>query len=59
MLQPTPAEREVVERGVREAVDDAADFAERSPFPEAAGALQGVFEDDAITAFTPWWKSHA
>jgi pyruvate dehydrogenase E1 component alpha subunit/2-oxoisovalerate dehydrogenase E1 component alpha subunit len=55
-LDPSAAERAEVERVVREAVDDAADFAEKSPFPDGREALQGVFEDDSIVRFTPWWK---
>ncbi|HYF00441.1 MAG TPA: thiamine pyrophosphate-dependent dehydrogenase E1 component subunit alpha [Planctomycetota bacterium] len=58
-LKPSAAEKQDVERRVAEAVDDAVAFAESSPFPDGAEAVRGVFEDDAIVAFTPWWKSHA
>jgi hypothetical protein len=40
-------------------VEDATSFAEASPPPDGAEAFQGVFEDDSIIRFTPWWKSHA
>jgi len=59
VLKPTAAEKSAAEKRVLEAVEDAAAFAEASPFPEGSEALKGVFEDDAIVSFTPWWKSHA
>jgi TPP-dependent pyruvate/acetoin dehydrogenase alpha subunit len=59
VLAPTEAERAAVEKAVREAVDDAVEFAEMSPFPDGKEAFQGVFEDDSIIQFTPWWKRNA
>jgi TPP-dependent pyruvate/acetoin dehydrogenase alpha subunit len=52
-------EKREVDEKVKAAVDDAVDFAERSPFPDGAEALQGVFEDDSIVRFTPWWRRDA
>lgn len=49
-------EKAEVDRKVREIVDDAVEFAERSPPPEGREALKGVFEDDSIVEFTPWWE---
>jgi TPP-dependent pyruvate/acetoin dehydrogenase alpha subunit len=58
-LAPTAAERAEIDRRVTEAVDDAVAYAEASPFPDPAEAARGVFEDDRIVAFTPWWSAHA
>ncbi len=58
VLAPTAVEKAEVERRVREAVDDAAEFAEKSPRPQGPEALKGVFEDDSIVEFTPWWATH-
>ncbi|HEX7900251.1 MAG TPA: thiamine pyrophosphate-dependent dehydrogenase E1 component subunit alpha [Planctomycetota bacterium] len=58
-LKPTAAEKAAVEKRVGEAVEDATAFAEASPFPDGAEAFKGVFEDDSIIQFTPWWKAHA
>jgi len=52
-------EKEAVERKVKAAVDDAVEFAEKSPLPDGADAVKGVFEDDSIVPFTPWWKRDA
>lgn len=49
-------EKGEVDRKVREVVDDAVAFAEKSPLPEGREALKGVFEDDSIVEFTPWWE---
>jgi TPP-dependent pyruvate/acetoin dehydrogenase alpha subunit len=58
-LAPTAAEKADVEARVRAAVDDAVDFAERSPLPPGEEAFRGVFEDDSIIRFEPWWERHA
>lgn len=58
-LKPSAAEKAAVETRVSEAVEDATSFAESSPFPDGAEAVKGVFEDDSIVSFTPWWTSHA
>ncbi len=58
-LAPTRAERGEIERKVKEVVDDAVDFAEKSPFPEGPEAMKGVFEDDGIVQAVPWWKRDA
>ncbi len=55
----TPGEKEELGRKVQAEVDDAVEFAERSPFPDGAEAVRGVFEDDSIIRFEPWWKRHA
>lgn len=49
-------ERRAVEERVRKVVDDAVEYAENSPWPEGPEALRGVFEDDSIVRFTPWWE---
>jgi pyruvate dehydrogenase E1 component alpha subunit/2-oxoisovalerate dehydrogenase E1 component alpha subunit len=59
VLKPTAAERDAVEKRVAAEVDDAVEFAESSPFPDGAEAAKGVFEDDSIAAFEPWWRRHA
>lgn len=53
------AEKEGVARRVGAVVDDAVDFAEKSPFPDGAEAFKGVFEDDSIIRYSPWWKRDA
>ena len=58
-LELSEAEREKVGLAVQAEVDDAADFAERSPLPDGNEAMKGVFEDDSIVRFTPWWERHA
>ncbi len=58
-LRPSSAEKAEVDSRVRAAVEDATSFAEASPFPDGAEAVQGVFADDAIVAFPRWWESHA
>jgi len=55
----TAAEKEEVGGRVKAAIDDAAEFAEKSPFPDGAEAVKGVFEDDSIVPFTPWWRRDA
>ncbi len=54
-------EAEKAEVGARVAavVEDAVKFAEESPLPDGKEALQGVFEDDSIVPFTPWWRRDA
>ena len=52
----SPEERRAVEERVRKEVDDAVEFAEDSPWPEGPEALRGVFEDDSLVRFTPWWE---
>ncbi|MBI3855343.1 MAG: hypothetical protein HY293_06595 [Planctomycetes bacterium] len=55
-LQLTEVEKLELEAKLKVTVDDAVDFAEKSPPPEGAVAYKGVFEDDEIVQFTPWWK---
>jgi TPP-dependent pyruvate/acetoin dehydrogenase alpha subunit len=55
----TAAEREEVGRKVRATIDDAAEYAEKSPLPDGAEAVKGIFEDDSIVPFTPWWRRDA
>ena len=52
----TEAERAEVRSKVDETVEDAVRFADESPWPEGAEALRGVFEDDSIVPYTPWWE---
>jgi TPP-dependent pyruvate/acetoin dehydrogenase alpha subunit len=52
-------EKAGVERKVKDVVDDAVAFAEQSPMPDGREAVRGVFEDDSIIPFTPWWERHA
>jgi TPP-dependent pyruvate/acetoin dehydrogenase alpha subunit len=55
-LELTDAERGEIEMKVQAIVDDAVEFAENSPWPDGPAALKGVFEDDSIVQFTPWWE---
>jgi TPP-dependent pyruvate/acetoin dehydrogenase alpha subunit len=55
----TSEERDAAKREIDAIVEDAVKFAEESPWPEGATALKGVFEDDGIVAYTPWWERHA
>jgi len=59
VLAPSAAERADVEERIRTLVDDAVRFAEESPFPPGEEAYRGVFEDDSIIRFEPWWERHA
>jgi TPP-dependent pyruvate/acetoin dehydrogenase alpha subunit len=58
-LELTEAEKSEVEKKLKSTVDDAVEFAEKSPLPDGAMAFKGVFEDDSIVQFTPWWKRDA
>jgi len=58
-LKLTTEEKAGFEDRLRSTVDDAADFAEKSPPPPGENAFKGVFEDDSIVRFTPWWKRDA
>lgn len=58
-LQLTDAEKSEIETKLKSTVDDAVDFAEKSPPPDGQLAYKGVFEDDSIVQFTPWWKRDA
>ena len=58
-LELTDQERAAIEKKLKETVDDAVDYAEKSALPDGAMAFKGVFEDDAIVQFTPWWKRDA
>ena len=58
-LELTEAERAGIEKKLKDTVDDAVEFAEKSPPPDGAMAYKGVFEDDEIVQFTPWWKRDA
>jgi TPP-dependent pyruvate/acetoin dehydrogenase alpha subunit len=59
VLGPTDSEKAEVDQSVRETVDDAVEFAEKSPYPDGKEAFEGVFEDNSIIQFTPWWKRDA
>lgn len=48
-------ERAEVRAKVEETVEDAVRFSDESPWPEGPETLRGVFEDDSIVPFTPWW----
>jgi TPP-dependent pyruvate/acetoin dehydrogenase alpha subunit len=48
-------ERAKVRAKVEETVEDAVRFSDESPWPEGPETLRGVFEDDSIVSFTPWW----
>lgn len=52
-------EKAQIEERLKTTVDDAVDFAEKSPPPPGEEAYKGVFEDDSIVQFTPWWKRDA
>lgn len=58
-LKLTREEKAGIEERLKTTVDDAVDFAERSPVPPGSDAYKGVFEDDSIVQFTPWWKRDA
>ena len=58
-LKPTRQERQDVEERVRAEVDDAVDFAERGAPPDGADAIRGVFADETIVPFEPWWRRDA
>jgi len=55
-LKLTKEEKGGIEEKLKTTVDDAVDFAEKSPLPPGENAFKGVFEDDSIVQFTPWWK---
>jgi TPP-dependent pyruvate/acetoin dehydrogenase alpha subunit len=55
-LKLTKEEKADLEGRLQSTVDDAVDFAERSPAPAGSDAYKGVFEDESIVQFTPWWK---
>jgi TPP-dependent pyruvate/acetoin dehydrogenase alpha subunit len=54
-LMTDSEQSQILERIERE-VKEGEDFALSSPMPDPATALQGVFEDDSIVPFTPWWE---
>jgi TPP-dependent pyruvate/acetoin dehydrogenase alpha subunit len=58
-LKLTKEEKADLEGRLQSTVDDAVDFAEKSPVPPGSDAYKGVFEDDSIVQFTPWWKRDA
>jgi TPP-dependent pyruvate/acetoin dehydrogenase alpha subunit len=58
-LKLTKEEKASVEDRLKQTVDDAVEFAEKSPPPPGENAYKGVFEDDSIVQFTPWWKRDA
>jgi len=58
-LKLTKAEKAEIEGRLQSTVDDAVDFAEKSPVPPGSDAYKGVFEDDSIVQFTPWWRKDA
>lgn len=55
-LKLTRDEKASMEERVKATVEDAVDFAEKSPVPPGEDAYKGVFEDNQIVQFTPWWK---
>ena len=58
-LKLSKEEKAAVEERLKATVDDAVEFAEKSPPPPGENAYKGVFEDDSIVQFTPWWKRDA
>jgi len=58
-LRLSKDERADIEARLASTVDDAVAFAEQSPPPPASDAFKGVFEDDSIIQFIPWWKRDA
>lgn len=58
-LKLNKEEKASIEERLKTTVDDAVDFAEKSPVPPPENAYKGVFEDDSIVQFTPWWKKDA
>lgn len=58
-LKLTRDEKASMEERVKATVEDAVDFAEKSPVPPGENAYKGVFEDDSIVQFTPWWRKDA
>jgi TPP-dependent pyruvate/acetoin dehydrogenase alpha subunit len=58
-LKLSREEKESLEGRLKSTVDDAVEFAETSPVPPGEEAFRGVFEDDRIVQFTPWWKKDA
>jgi TPP-dependent pyruvate/acetoin dehydrogenase alpha subunit len=58
-LKLTKEEKSGIEDRLKSTVDDDVDFAEKSPVPDGQDAYKGVFEDDSIVQFTPWWKRDA
>jgi pyruvate dehydrogenase E1 component alpha subunit/2-oxoisovalerate dehydrogenase E1 component alpha subunit len=57
-LKLNAEQKSALERRLKSTVDDAVAFAEQSPMPDGQEAFKGVFEDDSIIQFEPWWKSH-
>src|SRR5436190_979043 len=55
-LKLTKDEKAGLEAKLVFTVDDAVKFAEESPVPPGENAYKGVFEDDSIVQFTPWWR---
>jgi pyruvate dehydrogenase E1 component alpha subunit/2-oxoisovalerate dehydrogenase E1 component alpha subunit len=58
-LKLTDSEKAEIEAKLKSTVDDAVDFAETSPPADGAMAYKGVFKDDEIVQFTPWWRRDA
>ena len=58
-LELTDKERADIEAKLKATVDDAVEFAEKSPPPDGRLAYKGVFEDDEIVQFAPWWRRDA
>lgn len=52
----TDAEHRALQARIDQEIRDAEEFALSSPMPEGPTALRGVFEDDSIVPFTPWWE---
>lgn len=49
-------EQEKIVKKIDDQVKDAEEFAANSPFPPGEDALKGVFADNSIIFYRPWWK---
>jgi TPP-dependent pyruvate/acetoin dehydrogenase alpha subunit len=52
----TDAEQKAILARIEKEIQDAEEFALNSPLPDPSNAVKGVFEDDSIVPFTPWWE---
>jgi TPP-dependent pyruvate/acetoin dehydrogenase alpha subunit len=48
-------QKEILAR-IEALVKEGEEYALSAPLPEGPSALKGVFEDDSIVPFTPWWE---
>ncbi len=53
----TQAEQQVIIDRVNKEVSDAEEFAVNSPLPDGQDAIKGVFADDSIIWYKPWWRN--